>query len=339
VKLAVAPTVQFAFSGQGSSQALPLQFDARSKSYTGVIQGTKADAEVSIVVSATDLANHTVTRIESLSLTGIDPAVSTTISSFDGALSLTIPAGGAPVGDSAAIGPSPVRPPSLAPGFGVVVGPFNVKISSGEQLRAPGTLRFHLARLIDLPGASGFDPKTFHVLRYDAVKRSWADLGPGVFLAPPLEKVTLRTQQLGVYALVAHFAPLAAGGGPDVSGAAATVSELWPPNHQFVSVGITRVTSPNGPVSIAIDRITSDEPVQGFHPGDPCPDAINKGSTADLRAERLPQGTGRVYTIFFTASDSSGHASSGQVKVCVHLNQADGECVERPATFDATVCP
>jgi hypothetical protein len=221
----------------------------------------------------------------------------------------------------------------------LVVGPFNVATPPGQPLNVPGTLRFQLPRLTNLPGASGFDPNTFRILHYNPATDRWDDLGSGTFLPSPLEIVTLHTQQLGVFTLVAHVAPPEVG--PDVSNAVPTLAQLWPPNHQFVSVGITGVTAPDGgPVSVVITRIGSDEPTQSNSPGDQCPDAINDGATARLRAERSGQGNGRVYTLDFTASDQSGHSNSGQVKVCVPHDQGGAQnCFDNGLSFDATVCP
>jgi hypothetical protein len=105
-------------------------------------------------------------------------------------------------------------------------------------------------------------------------------------------------------------------------------------------ISILGVTDPDGdPVSIRIDRIMQDEPTNGVGDGDTCPDSAGIGtSTAQVRAERSGTGNGRVYTIFFTATDGRGGSTSGTVKVSVPHNQND-TAVDDGAIFDSTKCP
>jgi hypothetical protein len=167
-------------------------------------------------------------------------------------------------------------------------------------------------------------------------------VGPGTFLREPIETVSVQTQDLGTFVLIGL--PASTGGGPDVSHAAPTIPELWPPHHQLVAVGIKGVTSASGPVSIVINRVTSDEPTRDKPTGHDddcfgCPDAFLDGPTARLRSERLGHGNGRVYTLYFTASDPTGHSSSGHVTVCVPHNPLGDDCVDDGRIFDATVYP
>jgi archaellum component FlaG (FlaF/FlaG flagellin family) len=126
---------------------------------------------------------------------------------------------------------------------------------------------------------------------------------------------------------------------PDCSLAQPSVTTLWPPNHKMVEVSIFGVTDPDGdPVIIKIDRILQDEPTDGLGDGDTCPDAQGVGtSTVQLRAERSGAGNGRVYTIFFTATDGNGGSCQGSVKVSVPHNRGDN-AVDNGPTFDSTVC-
>ena len=127
---------------------------------------------------------------------------------------------------------------------------------------------------------------------------------------------------------------------PDISVARPSVNSLWPPNHKMVGISILGVQDPDcDPFSIAITRITQDEPVNGFGDGNTCPDAVGMGASAtQLRAERNGGGNGRVYTIYFTATDVRGGNSSGSVKVRVPQNVHD-LAVEDRATFVSTTCP
>jgi FG-GAP repeat protein len=126
---------------------------------------------------------------------------------------------------------------------------------------------------------------------------------------------------------------------PDCSGAFPSVATIWPPNHQFVNVTIQGVTDPDGdPVTITIDQIKQDEPTDGTGDGHTCPDGAGIGtSTAQVRAERSAQGNGRVYTIFFTASDGNGGTCQGSVTVCVPRTN-NGSCTNGGANFDSTDC-
>jgi len=106
-----------------------------------------------------------------------------------------------------------------------------------------------------------------------------------------------------------------------------------------VPISILNVTDPDGdPVSITITGITQNEPTNGLGSGDTCPDGQGIGTaSAMLRAERDGTGDGRVYTIFFTASDGRGGVSPGSVQVVVPHNK--GEAVTAPGgSVDSTVC-
>ena len=127
---------------------------------------------------------------------------------------------------------------------------------------------------------------------------------------------------------------------PDVSRARPSIATLWPPNHKMVEISIIGVVDPDcDPVGIIITRITQDEPTNGTGDGNTCPDAQGIGtSAAQLRAERDGGGNGRVYTIYFTATDSKGASSSGSVKVAVPKDRGKN-AIEDGFQFDSTACP
>ena len=136
------------------------------------------------------------------------------------------------------------------------------------------------------------------------------------------------------------FAP--ANQSPDCSGASPSVSTIWPPNHDMINVTIQGVTDPDGdPVTINIDDIKQDESTDGSNDGHTCPDGDGIGtSTAQVRAERsatLLSGNGRVYTIYFTASDGRGGSCQGSVTVCVPRT-VNGSCSNDGANYDSTAC-
>jgi hypothetical protein len=130
---------------------------------------------------------------------------------------------------------------------------------------------------------------------------------------------------------------------PVCTNAAASVAELWPPDHRMVDVSVLGVTDPDGDaVSITISGIMQDEPTNGLGDGDTPTDGAGVGtSTASVRAERSGTGDGRVYVISFTASDGKGGSCSGSVSVGVRHNQGGGKkggpAVNSGATYDSTL--
>ena len=68
--------------------------------------------------------------------------------------------------------------------------------------------------------------------------------------------------------------------------------------------------------------VTSNEPVNGPGDGDTTPDwEIVDAHHVRLRAERAGGGSGRIYTVTATCTDSKGNASSAAVPVRVPHNQ------------------
>jgi hypothetical protein len=126
---------------------------------------------------------------------------------------------------------------------------------------------------------------------------------------------------------------------PNVSGAIADPSQLWPANDKFVAVHINNVTDPDGdPVTIRITGITQDEPVNGNNNGNRDADATGVGaSVAQIRAERDGNGNGRMYVIAFTATDGRGGSSNGSVTVCVPHDQGGNTvCTDDGQAYDST---
>ena len=122
---------------------------------------------------------------------------------------------------------------------------------------------------------------------------------------------------------------------PLADAARPTTALLWPPNHRMVEIGITGVTDPNNNATIVITGVRQDEPTNGTGDGDTAIDAIiNANGTVILRAERAGNGDGRVYHIYFTASDLEG-SSSGVVTVSVpHQNKT--AAIDGGPLFDST---
>jgi hypothetical protein len=127
---------------------------------------------------------------------------------------------------------------------------------------------------------------------------------------------------------------------PVCSSASSSIDTIWPPNHKFVAVNVLDVTDPDGdPVSITIDSIDQDEPVDTFGDGSFTPDGQGFGTgTAEVRAERVGtkkvSGNGRVYHIGFSAGDGHG-VCSGEVMVGVPHDEKDVP-VDDGALYDST---
>jgi len=127
---------------------------------------------------------------------------------------------------------------------------------------------------------------------------------------------------------------------PECRAATADPPSLWPPDHGYVGVRIGGVSDPDGdPVAIRITRVTQDEPISGRGQGraaTTCADAIiDPDGSLKLRAERGEGGNGRVYTVWFTASDGQGGTCAGSAQVCVPHDQRHVACVDDGRTFDS----
>jgi hypothetical protein len=133
---------------------------------------------------------------------------------------------------------------------------------------------------------------------------------------------------------------------PDCSNAVASMDVVWPPNHHFVPITVEGVTDPDGdPVTITIDGIFQDEPLDSLGDGSHVPDGMGVGTdTAHVRAERAGTkevpGDGRVYHIFYTASDGRGGDCDGEITVCVPHDRGQGiNCVDSGVYYDSTGIP
>jgi hypothetical protein len=125
---------------------------------------------------------------------------------------------------------------------------------------------------------------------------------------------------------------------PECSSFSTNVVSIWPLNKQFTPVQVLSITDPDGdPVTIAITRIFQDEPVgQGSN----SPDGRGVGTdTAEVRAERDGNGNGRVYHIFFTATDGRGGSCSGEARLPTvpHDQSGDVDAIDEGPLYDSTV--
>jgi len=102
----------------------------------------------------------------------------------------------------------------------------------------------------------------------------------------------------------------------------------------FRTINIDGVTGATG---FFINSIFQDEPVLAPNSGNTSPDALGVGTgTAQVRAERIEGGNGRVYTITFTAFNGPGGSCRGVVKVGVPATKKGVAVDDGPPHFDST---
>jgi uncharacterized repeat protein (TIGR01451 family) len=109
---------------------------------------------------------------------------------------------------------------------------------------------------------------------------------------------------------------------PVISGVSVDNMVLWPADHRMQDVQVSYTVSDNCGTAKVTLSVTSNEPANGLGDGDTGPDWEVVGPNAvRLRAERSARGSGRVYTITITATDSAGNASTQTVNVTVPHNR------------------
>jgi hypothetical protein len=128
---------------------------------------------------------------------------------------------------------------------------------------------------------------------------------------------------------------------PDCTPVTPDETVLWPPNHQLVLVTISGATDADGDtVTLTVDGVTQDEPVNALGDGTTEPDAFLVPSHSDqveLRAERSGTGDGRVYRIAFTGDDGRGGTCTGVVRVAVPKSQSKAAVDSAPPSYDSLV--
>ncbi len=107
---------------------------------------------------------------------------------------------------------------------------------------------------------------------------------------------------------------------------------MWPPNHKYQTFGVTNfvtgVTDNCDSISVSsvvITQVTSDEIENGNGDGNTLNDIVIAGDckSVQLRAEREGYSNGRVYTIYFKVSDTSGNVGTATAKVVVQHNPGE----------------
>jgi sugar lactone lactonase YvrE len=99
---------------------------------------------------------------------------------------------------------------------------------------------------------------------------------------------------------------------------------LWPPNHKYANVLPSAEANDacSAGMNVQLVSVTSNEPDNGLGDGDTKNDiVINSDGTVSLRAERSGKGSGRIYTVTYTATDLGGNATSSAAVVTVPHNK------------------
>ena len=124
---------------------------------------------------------------------------------------------------------------------------------------------------------------------------------------------------------------------------------LWPPNHQYVSFNIGNFVAsasdacdPSVDINdVVITKVTSDENENGNSDGNTLNDIIIAANckSVQLRSERNGSSNGRVYTIFFSVTDTAGNTTIASTKVIVPRNY-NGTAVDDGPKYTVTSnCP
>jgi hypothetical protein len=124
---------------------------------------------------------------------------------------------------------------------------------------------------------------------------------------------------------------------PNIDHAYADPSILWPPDHRLVPVQIKGVIDPDNNATVTITKVTQDEPTNGLGDGDTAIDAIISANhdSVQLRAERSGKGDGRVYKVYFRASDFEG-GSDGSVTVVVPKSKKTDVAIDSGQNYYST---
>ena len=196
-----------------------------------------------------------------------------------------------------------------------------------------------------LDGSASFDPDG------DALRFTWSVDG-AVVAGPSLDPTAVVPLALGTHA-VTLLVEDDRGGSADTTIAvtvedttAPTLSvgaaplEVWPPNHQMVSValdglGLTATDACDAAVSATravVVAVTSDEADDGDGDGSTTGDvAVPACRVAAVRAERAGGGNGRVYTLRLGLADAAGNVGEATYEVAVPKSKG------HPAVADAFV--
>ena len=123
---------------------------------------------------------------------------------------------------------------------------------------------------------------------------------------------------------------------------------LWPPDHGYQSFAVSdfvvsatdSCNTSLGVGNVVISQVTSDELENSIGDGNTLNDIVIAGDcrSVKLRAERDGNGDGRVYTITFKVTDSSGNAGTATARVVVPKNQSGAVAVDSGPHYTVFGC-
>ena len=98
-----------------------------------------------------------------------------------------------------------------------------------------------------------------------------------------------------------------------------TPNVLWPPNHKLVEItaSVTATDNQDPNPQIALVSVTSNQPANTIGDGNTNPDIVVQNGRIFVRAERSGDGTDRIYTITYAATDASGNRATATATVTV----------------------
>ena len=112
---------------------------------------------------------------------------------------------------------------------------------------------------------------------------------------------------------------------PVINGGTANPSTLWPPNHNMVDVTISYTVTdnctPSANVVCDLTVSSNERPVPLGNPHSSDVWQVIDAHHVQLRSERDGNGSGRVYTVTISCTDSSGNTATKTVAVTVPHNQ------------------
>jgi len=124
---------------------------------------------------------------------------------------------------------------------------------------------------------------------------------------------------------------------------------LWPPDHKYQTIQVTDLVASASDLcdpgvninSVVIASVSSDEPENGGGgDGNTFNDIVIGGDckSVQLRAERMGSGNGRVYTITFKVTDSSGNSTTATAKVTVPKSQNGSPAIDDGPHYTVNGC-
>jgi hypothetical protein len=124
---------------------------------------------------------------------------------------------------------------------------------------------------------------------------------------------------------------------------------LWPPNHKYATVNVTDLVASASDLcdpsvninSVVIASVTSDEPSNSDGDGNTTNDIVIAPGckSVQLVSERMGGGNGRVYTITFKVTDSSGNSTMATAKVTVPKSQNGSPAIDDGPNYSVNGCP